>query len=273
MTDLVDLAKLTRRDLQLKIVDRVVGVTLERPIDGAAQLTVSLLDTDRTITRSPVVTGAARILLGDLPWRLVEVRKAEGVDLTFEEELASRLRRATGFLEARAGTTRRSDFARRLVRDADRDATLRLERSPETTRQQIARGSEDEDDDPESSWDALGRLADEVGWRWFVDRGRAYFVSDDWFLANRNLKTARESTGMVDGISWDVDARKSADDATLTVRADPFVWNPGDPVEVSGEGPADGLWRIRSVTETAGTRQVTVELTRPASTLDEPEDD
>lgn len=272
MTDLLDLSKLRGEDLQARLGDAVTAVSRDRAVDAAPQVSVTLRDPRRRLIGSPLVEQVARIEVADVPYRLAQARKSGSqLQLVFEDAVVVALRRLTGFVDAAAGTTRRSEFVGRLL--DGQPATV--ERSPERARVQLARGQEETDDDAdeESSWEAIGRLAEDIGWRWFVDSGRGFFVPDEALRRDREARRWREHDGPVQQIDYDLDVRKAVDSASVTLRAQPGTVNPGDPITVDGLGDADGGWVVATVREQAGSTEVSVDLTRPQDALDEPEDD
>lgn len=271
MTDLVDLSELEGEDLQARLGDAVTGVSRDRAVDSAPQVTVTLRDPQRRLVTSPLLQQVARLDVDGVAYRLVQARKSGSqLSLSFEDDMVAALRKATGYVDAAAGTTRRSEFVRRLLDGAP--ATV--ERSPESTKVQLARGQEEEDDgEEESSWEAVGRLAEDIGWRWFVDGGRGFFVPDEALRRDRDSRRWREHDGPVGAIDYDLDVRKPVDSASTTVRANPGTVNPGDPITVDGLGDADGGWIVKSVREQAGSSEVSVDLTRPQEALEEPDEE
>lgn len=107
-------------------------------------------------------------------------------------------------------------------------------------RYEFSRGQPGE---PETSWDALGRLAGDIGWRRFMVGDTVWFVSDEWLFATPSLATLAEGDGVVDAITWTLDVGKARDECRVEV-GDSWVYSPGVVVSVDGEGPADGRWLL-----------------------------
>lgn len=99
----------------------------------------------------------------------------------------------------------------------------------------------------ESSWAAMTRLAEEVGWRCFAVGGRVWFASDLTLMKGKPKLTVSEGAAGVDRIGWTWTTGRKIDEAELTVRSVDWPALPGSVVIVDGEGPADGRWLVRSI--------------------------
>lgn len=131
--------------------------------------------------------------------------------------------------------------------------------SPDTAyveRYEFARGKH------ENSWAAMTRLAEEVGWRCFAVGGRVWFVSDFTLIRADPSLVMRDRENGVDELLWTWTAGRRIDEVTATVRAVDWPALPGAVVVVEGEGPANGLWLVRSLErdllDPAGTLNVTL---------------
>lgn len=113
-------------DLQLSLAGtsvalrgQVTAATLTETIDGANTLAVTLSDARRDALRSPALSKASVVRVRGRWWKLVQVRTSgSSTSITFEDLVTSRLRAQYGPIVVPAGTTTRSDFARRLCREA-----------------------------------------------------------------------------------------------------------------------------------------------------------
>ena len=132
---------------------------------------------------------------------------------------------------------------------------------------EFSRGTPDK---PETSWDCIGRLADEVQWRRFMRSGALWFASEQW-LSNQppRFVFARGTRGVI-SIQFSADARRNAADCTITALAKRWSVNPGDVVRVQGEGPADGLWLVHGTRRTLDNDSTEITLSRPQPKLPEP---
>jgi hypothetical protein len=126
----------------------------------------------------------------------------------------------------------------------------------------------------ENSWDAIGRLASEVGWRRFMRMGELWFISDvDLFQQAAVLKVVEGEDG-VDWIDFDIDLfdRRAVAEVDVFARADRWAARPGEVVVVQGSGPADGRWLVarvrRSLVDASGA--VEIKLRKPTPELKEP---
>ena len=132
---------------------------------------------------------------------------------------------------------------------------------------EFSRGTPDK---AETSWDCMGRLADEVGWRRFVKAGALWFVSEAW-LAKQPARFvfATGKQGVI-SITFSADSRSNAAECTVTALALRWSVLPGDVVKVQGQGPADGVWLVSDVRRTLGAETTDITLKRPAPKLPEP---
>jgi cell wall-associated NlpC family hydrolase len=122
----------------------------------------------------------------------------------------------------------------------------------------------------ETSWDAMGRLADEVQWKRFMRGGRLWFVSEAW-LAKQTPRFAF-ATGArgVLGINFDADARRNAAEMTVTALAKRWSVLPGDVCTVSGQGAGNGLWLVTETRRTLSSDSTEITLGRAQPALPEP---
>ena len=129
------------------------------------------------------------------------------------------------------------------------------------------------DGEIENSWEALQRLASEVGWRCFVSEGRLYFIAETTLLKSKPIATISELTLGVDGIDFDVDNGKSASEATVLVSASRHQFPPGTVLVIRESGPANGRWLVSTVTRGVFDSHATLTLKRATKPLPEPAND
>jgi hypothetical protein len=86
---------------------------------------------------------------------------------------------------------------------------------------------------PEDSWTAIQRLADEVQWRAFMDRGRLFYVSDNWLRRQKPRFVISEDDDGIDEINFDIDSGKVSSDVTVTAHAKTFQVPVGCVVQVT----------------------------------------
>lgn len=108
---------------------------------------------------------------------------------------------------------------------------------------EFTRGSPD---NRENSWDASGRLADEVKWRRWMRAGALWFASEDYLKSQPVRFTFAQGVRGCIKIDWSADTRRAAADCTVTALARRWSVLPGDVVRIANEGPADGLWLVKS---------------------------
>jgi hypothetical protein len=122
----------------------------------------------------------------------------------------------------------------------------------------------------ETSWDCMGRLAQEVGWLRYMAGGELWFVSETWLANQRPAFAFAAGARGVLSIGFEADTRKNV--AQMTVQAIAKRWSvlPGDLVTVTGQGPADGKWLVSDTRRTIANPTTEITLTRPAPPLPEP---
>lgn len=123
---------------------------------------------------------------------------------------------------------------------------------------------------PEDSWTCMGRLADEVGWRRFMRGGVLTFASEKWLARQSPRFVFAEGARGVLSITHNEDARRRTAEATVTALADRWSVLPGDVVQVTGQGPADGLWLVSDTRRSVYDATTDITLKRPAAPKPEP---
>lgn len=134
-------------------------------------------------------------------------------------------------------------------------------------RYEFRRGSPGES---ETSWDAIGRLAGEVGWRRFMVAGTLYFVSDGDLFRSRPRMLLSEASPGVDWIDFAIDVGQPLAEATVTGRAERWAAPPGSVVELTGCGPADGRWLVATIRRPLYSADAAIDLIKPTPALPEP---
>jgi hypothetical protein len=114
----LDALRLNGAALNARIASMVTAADLERTIDGASTLTLTVFDPDRRLLRSGIFGDVIDVELDGLWFRLVKVSKAgDTLTLTFEDRIVSMLRDRDSYRKARRGTVTRAEFALSLVRE------------------------------------------------------------------------------------------------------------------------------------------------------------
>ena len=146
--------------------------------------------------------------------------------------------------------------------------TIGLDSNTRVLPYEFSRGTAD--GPPETSWDCMGRLAQEVKWDRFMRRGELWFVSEDWLRKQSPRFTFAVDVQGVLSITFEADSRRNAAEATVRVLARRWAVTPGDVVRVAGQGPGNGLWLVASVRRTLSDPVSDVSLKRPAPQGAEP---
>jgi hypothetical protein len=132
---------------------------------------------------------------------------------------------------------------------------------------EFSRGSPDK---PENSWDCMGRLGDEVKWRRWMRSGSLWFASENYLRSQPVRYTFAQGVRGCLTIEWSADSRRDAADCTVTALARRWSVTPGDVVRVENEGPADGLWIVKSTRRSIDNSNTEIALTRPTRKAIEP---
>jgi hypothetical protein len=101
-----------------RVDQRITDGRLERTMDGASTLTLTLDDHDRALIRSGVFSKQLDLYLAGEWWRLVQVGKqGDTLTLTFEDRAVAYLRQITKPRKAKRSRMTRAEFALSIVRE------------------------------------------------------------------------------------------------------------------------------------------------------------
>lgn len=249
-------------DLLQAIVDPPV---LERTVDGASTLEVTVTDVRRVLLRSGMFDARSWAVVDGLTFELVGVRKSGNrLTLTFEDAIAAGLRRHRQPDSAPAGSTSRAEWVRRLAGRAG--VTVLVDPALERTATEVL-SVESPDGD---AWKSTGEAAEPVGARRFSDGDRLLVGGDEWLAGLVTPWRVAERTGPVHFIDVEMDVGRPASAASMDVDARRWAVMPGRQVELTGMGPADGLWLTASFRRRLTRRRAQVGLTRRRLVLPEP---
>lgn len=264
--------------LAANVAAAATSATLERSIEEASTLKVTIPDHQRVLQRSGVLDDRLWVVVDGLHYDLVVVAKGTDVlTLTFEDSMVAALRRRTGTRKWPAGTTTRAQ----IVRDIAAEVPVPVEVDPalaRTVQGEVNRSKEGQE--RTDSWSLLGSLASDVGARRF-STGRAVVVGfDEWLTTRYPALELREPVRRADGgpqvpnpvlnIDFTIDYGQASSSATLLVDADRWAVPPGQGVTLAGMGPADGRWLVVRAPRVLTRDRMTVELSRLTPALAEP---
>ena len=176
--------------VKANVVRAVLDATLDLSTSAVTQLSLTLADPDLDLLGARLFTpgddrkAGSRVDYLDLELEVASVEH-DGAVLTVQARSvgAQKLRRARGKL------TRKSISPTEWAKLEARAAGLRFVGEPSPKRKVIVRKA---GDDPETSWDTLGRLAEELGYITFEAAGVLYFGRPTWLAdrAERRLRLA-----------------------------------------------------------------------------------
>lgn len=269
----VDISRITLNDSDLtaELQDVNTTFTLQRDMTQASTVSLAISDYNRGVVNSSLAVQASTMDVGALPFTMVQVNKsADLLTLTFEDRLINRLRLVRGPLAQAPGVLTRVQFAAQLCAAAG--VFFNGDTHTPSAAVPLTRGTTS--DPNEDTWTCLNRLAADVGYRCFSDGSGVLFGPDSWLLdpVNGPSPTApviQENTELVDYIDFDFDIGKPVALGTIHTYAD-WSTNCGAPVNLTGLGPANGLWLVKSIVRELHLTAATVTITRPLPTLPEP---
>ena len=148
-----------------------------------------------------------------------------------------------------------------------------------TAQYEFTRGKPGEAED---TFTCCTRLAQEVGWHFFVLGKSIFFVNDtDLLKAPPRYELTPDSPGFVNLVGdVEVGGRKvkikgrrqpKPSEATLTVRVDRYRAPPGSIISLTGWGPFDGKWVVVSVKRSVFDANCEIDIRAPEKPLPEPQ--
>src|ERR1700686_4927038 len=107
-------------------------------------------------------------------------------------------------------------------------------------------------EEQEGTWECGERLAQEVGWRWFMRAGVVYFVSDETLAKSKPLMTLDDTSPGIIDIGWEIDSRNRVNPPVLRIecRAPTWVAPPGSVIllgEREGADLHEGIWLVSTI--------------------------
>lgn len=259
-----------------EVVDVLTGASLERTIEGASTLTIDFRDDKRALLRSGLLSSRVTTQVDKYSFELVQIRKAgDAITATFEDLAVAALRRHDTPLVVAPGKVTHVSFARRLVGE---EKWIKFYvppgAKPSPARVALTRGTpakKGQKAEKETTWDAIGRLADERGWRRFV-RGdnTVWYTPETVLYAASPTYTLQEFMDGVDFIDFDWDAGKPVASMDIDVRSERWAAPVGTTVQVRDLGPADGKWMVKKISRSLFDLQSTITLEKARPVLPEP---
>lgn len=278
----VDHLRLDGQRMNTDVATAITAADLDRPIDGAPTLSLTLEDPKRQLLRSGIFDSriTCQIETYGFAYELAQVRKTgDGLQLTFEDLVVASLRRHTDPLKVAAGTMSRADFVvQRLLAEEPWIKPNVAGTARQLAKVELARGNPDRttgaaaDQTPEDSWTAGKRVLGEIGWRLFVGSpNQLNITNDEWIMRYDSAYRFAEFVDGVDVIDFDWDSGKPVATATITVRAKRYFAAPGVPVDLADVGLGSGKWIISDIKQSLFSSLQTVTVIKPQPLLPEPE--
>lgn len=268
--------RLEGKEMRANVIQVLTGASVDRTIEGASTLTLDFYDDERTLLQSGLLDTRVTTQLDKYSFELVQVRKSgHHVTAVFEDLAVAALRRHRDPMKVAPGKFTHVDFAKRLVAE-EKWIKFHVPKGVKAPKSRVAltRGTprtKGQKAEKESTWDALGRNAEDRGWRRFIRGKNTLWYTPETILFEAEPKLVfEEFSNGVDYIDFDFDAGKPAASLTIGVRAKRWAAPVGTTVRVRKLGPADGKWLVKKISRSLFDLNATVTLEKPLPTLPEP---
>jgi murein DD-endopeptidase MepM/ murein hydrolase activator NlpD len=276
--------------MRANLRNSLTGLSATRSIDGAPVLTMGLVDPAKGLLKTGIWDHEVYCTAGPYGFTLVQVKKVgTGYTLTFEEASVAAMRKMDKPRKIAPGAMSRAAFIRSLVADTPGIRFTDLSGPVEATKTELSRGTvvdadatqaqklaqarREEKGDTEDTWEATGRLADEVGRRRFIRAPREFVYAADSVLIGRppEYTLREESQGILD-IAFDWDTGKKEASMTIRCLAKRWVSAPGSHIHVVDMGPASGNdWIVSDISRSFFGTEAVIKLIKARPILSEPE--
>lgn len=266
--------RLNGEKLTSKVQNAITGANVRRTIDGASTFTLTLQDAQRVLLGSRIFNSRVTTQVGKHSFELAQIKKQQdSVILVFEDLAVAALRRKNKPRKVEGGTMTREQFARLLV-DEVKWIKFRGPKTPQDrAKVEMARGKTKEGggEKGENSWDATGRLAEEVNWLRFVVGKQFFFLPETELFKEEPSHRLAEGRKGVDNIDFDWDIGKPVATVTVQCRAERWEIPPGETARIpEGLGPIDGKWLVADIDRNLYFTTATITLKKPEPALPEP---
>lgn len=254
------------------LMSAMTSCTVTETMTGASSVEITLVDEDRRLLRSGLLTQRSTLVLDKAAYELAGVRKSgTSLSIVFEDITAAKLRRFDSFRKIAPGQMSRAAFVAQLVRSDAKWVRISTIVGP-TAKVELTRGTAKSDEqaaEPEDTWSAANRIMGEIQWRVWARRGTLHILPDT-HLRKQSPYVLREDSPGVDDIDLDYDVGKPTATATIAGRAGFRDLAPGTAIQLEGMGPGDRVWLVETITRSPFTEQVSIGLILPKPTLPEP---
>lgn len=246
-----------------------LSASLDLSISEPATLRVTYADPHRETRRWPVWQSAVSVTLDGARFTLQRLDAqantitAEYVDSTAWKLTQHKWTEANRLTQS-GGQGTRGQFITQIARRVLGDSAALDIQPGDTALVDLAA------DVGASAWETLRALCESVNWRVFTVGNRLIVGADEWLLRRTPpVKVTRDTPG-IDTVEWSLVFGVPASEAAITADLQRWTAPPSQAVELSGEGPADGLWLIEQVSYTIGAPRASITLARSEPALTEP---
>jgi cell wall-associated NlpC family hydrolase len=263
------------RALTADVAGRLESASVTFSIEESPTITLGLGDSTRQILNSGLLARGTHVRVDKYAFMLVQNSYQGGaLTTTWESSVSARLRQHTKRVKIAPGKMTHVQFARQLVRE-ERWVEFHTAHGVKVpkSKTELSRGlpSNRVDGHAESTWDALGRMASDRGWRrYVVGSAGVWYVPETWLYRQPASYSWKPENDGVDSIEFDHDIGKAYAQLTVMARAARWFAPLGQTVNVSGIGPANGKWLVTQIERDLFGLDVTVTLKQPQPTLPEP---
>lgn len=272
---IIDTFVLKSTTMASEVRDAIIAGRIELTATGSSTLTLTLHDDKRVLLRSGIFKERITATLAELPYELVQVRK-NGPELavTFEDAAVAKLRRRTKPRKVAPGKMNHVEFARLLVSEEPSVKFKAPAGLAPKSKVELARGTpgEEQPEDKEDTWEALGRIAAERNWRRFMRQGELWYMPDTYLLEQPVAFNIREYKDGIDEVDFDFDTGKPAASATAKAYSNDWEIWPGDIAKLHDLGPGTGNWIVESISSSLFEPARDIKLVQGRPILPEPKE-
>ncbi|HEU5046073.1 MAG TPA: NlpC/P60 family protein [Nocardioidaceae bacterium] len=269
---------LSGNKLTADLDNAITDTSIERTIDGAPTLTLSLNDPVGAVRNSGIFGNRTTVKVDAFTFEVAQISKSgEALTITCEDQVVAELREHNSILKVAAGKMTHVQFAQMICKEVP---FIKFHTVPDPSKyhvirslEALTRGTVNKKGKASlvDSWTCLNDLANARGWRCFV-RGvdQLWYVPDSYLFAAAADFQLSEADPGIQAIDFDWDKGKKVATCTVTCTAGLWEIPPGVTVQLHDMGPANGKWLVQDISKSLNSLTTTVTLIHPRPILPEP---
>jgi len=266
------------KKLNVDFHNSITNVLIQRTIKGASTLTIQVSDPFRHILNSGVVKQGVLVEIPDgfgnyLQFAFVQAAKAsDQLQLVFESRHVYDLRNVRGVLKNASSFTDAGAFVKSICNE-HKIPFVGPVNNPNVHPTAYSLGSGTSYNPEEDAWTSFQRVAGTLGWRCWESGGVIFFGPDEYWFSDKhppanayyrhNEPILKEFGTEIQLMDYDWDVGGPFGDLSITCMANFWRYNPGEIIQVTGLGPANGRWMVSGMQRDFFNPQGTVTCTIP----------